>query len=248
MRKEKYTDYRKYRLNKKELLLYGSVFVIGAVLVIELMFDIWWLGVVLGLVLLPLFYKKLSAYLRDRRINSLEEEFCRFMQLTVAALAGGTTFENVFREVADSVSSEESIMKKEYYIIDRMICLNYDSRDAFSAFAVRSGSEDIKKIAAALACTSEVGGNVIRLLQSGVGALRLKQDTEMEIKRILSAPKMNHRIMSVMPFAFVFILKTMSPEYIKSLYSWPGRGIMVAVAVLIAGSWLLGEKIGKTRF
>ena len=128
------------------------------------------------------------------------------MQLVTASLAGGTSFENVFREVADNVSLEkESVMQNEFYAMDRRIRLHYDSREVFMDFAGRSGSNDIKNIALALIVTSGSGGNIVSLLRNGVSALRLKQDTEREIKRIISLPKMNHRIMTVIPFAFVFL-------------------------------------------
>ncbi len=250
MGKDKNTDYRKYRLNPKECLVYGMIFLGCAVAGFHLLFNSIFAGLIAGAFLLPLFYYKLSLYLRDRRISLLEEEFCRYMQLTVAALSGGTSFENVFREVADSVSESEgeSVMKREYYIIDRMISLNYDSREAFASFAQRSGSKDIMCIASALLCTSQSGGSVVNLLKSGVGALRLKQDTEREVKRIVSLPRMNHRILTAMPFAFVLLLKTMSPEYVNCLYVWPGRLAMMGAAVLLGASWLLGENLSKMRF
>lgn len=242
------TDYSKYVLSIREKLIYGSIFAVCTVIAAELLFGLWWSGIIAGAVLLPFFYLRLSSYLRDRRIGALEEEFALYMQLAAAALAGGTSFENVFREVADNVASEDnSIMKKEFYNIDRMIRLHYDSRDAFDEFAQRSGSKDIKSISAALLCTAVSGGNTVSLLRSGVSALRLKQDTEREIRRIISLPRMNHRIMTAMPFAFILLLRTISPEYVKCLYVWPGQLIMAAVSVLVAAAWLLGEKIGKIR-
>ena len=242
------TDYRKYLLSVKEKILYGIIFLAGTTIIMYLFFGLLWPGPVLGIGFLPLFYRKMSAFLTDRRIKKIEEEFCLYMQLVVASLAGGTTFENVFREVADNVSvHKDSIIRKEFYAIDRSIRLHYDSREVFMDFAQRSGSGDIKNIAVALMCTSQSGGNTVSLLKNGVSSLRLKQDTEREIKRLISLPEMNHRIMTAMPFALVFLLKTLAPDYVSCLYVWPGQLIMCISLFLIIIAWVLGEKMGRVR-
>ncbi len=241
-------DYRVYKLSAKEILGYGIIFMCCAALAGWLLFARVWLGLLIGAVLLPLFYKKLKGYLKDKRKARLEEEFCRFMQLTASSLSGGTAFENVFREVADAVSQEnsgQSLMEKEFYIIDRLIGLNYESTAAFEKFADRTGSRDIKSISEAIRSVASTGGDLSELLKGGVNALRLKQDTEREIRRTVALPKMNHRILTCMPFGFILLLRYMSPTYIECLYEGIGIFIMSSVALLIGLAWLLGDKAGK---
>lgn len=247
---EKSTDYREYSLSLKERLLFGLLFLLASAIAFWLLFGIVWLGIPAGLILLPLFWKKLSAYLCKRRRDILEEEFCTYMQLTAASLASGTSFDNVFREVADSkpLAGKSKYMESEFLAISRLISLNYESTEAFALFADRTGSTDIKSMADALAGTSHSGGNLVNLVRSGVEALRLKQDTEREIKRILSAPRMNQRILTFMPFAFIFLLKFMSPEYVSKLYSGAGMIVMAVVTLLLIGSFLAGEKITNVKF
>ncbi len=241
-------DYRVYQLSAKEIFGYGTVFVGGAALAGWLLFARLWLGFLIGALLLPLFYKKLKERLRDQRKARLEEEFCRFMQLTAASLSGGTAFENVFREVADAVSREksgQSFMEKEFYIIDRLIGLNYESTAAFEKFADRTGSRDIKSISEAVSSLASTGGDLSELLRDGVNALRLKQDTEREIRRTVALPKMNHRILTCMPFGFILLLRSMSPAYIECLYEGMGIFVMAAVALLVGAAWLLGDRVGQ---
>lgn len=241
-------DYREYKLSVKEFLGYGCVFLGGAVLAGWLLFARLWLGILMGTVLLPLFFRKLKTYLRERRKARLEEEFCRFMQLAAAALAGGTAFENVFSEVADTLSPEQSgksLMQKEFCIINRLIGLNYDSAVAFEKFADRTGSRDIRSIAEAVGSVQSTGGDLAELLKGGVNALRLKQDTEREIRRTVALPKMNHRILTCMPFAFILLFRSLSPSYLECLYESTGILVMVAVALLTGSAWLLGDSIGK---
>ena len=241
-------DYRVYKLSAREVLGCGLIFTGGAALAGWLLFARVWMGLLIGAILLPLFYKKLKEYLRDKRKARLEEEFCRFMQLTAAALSGGTAFENVFGEVADAVSQEnsrQSLMEKEFYIIDRLIGLHYESTAAFQKFAYRTGSRDIRSISQAISHVASTGGDLSELLKDGVNALRLKQDTEREIRRTIALPKMNHRILTCMPFGFIILLRSMSPSYVECLYEGTGIFVMALVALLIGAAWLLGDRVGK---
>lgn len=240
-------DYREYRLSVKEFLGYGCIFLGGAVLAGWLLFARVWLGILMGAVLMPLFFRKLKTCLKERRKARLEEEFCRFMQLAAAALAGGTAFENVFREVADTVLPEQSgksLMQKEFYMINRLIGLNYDSAVAFEKFADRTGSRDIRSIAEAVGSVQSTGGDLAELLKGGVSALRLKQDTEREIRRTVALPKMNHKILTCMPFAFILLFRWLSPSYVECLYEGAGILVMAAVTLLTGLAWLLGDRVG----
>lgn len=248
MTKKSVVDYRQYQLSAKELLGYGTLFIAVALSAGWLLFARLWPGAIMGAVLLPLFFRRLKEHLKEKRKARLEEEFCRFMQLTAAALAGGTAFENVFREVADTISPEQtgkSLMAKEFYTIDRLIGLHYDSTEAFRKFAGRTDSRDIQSIAEALGSVVSTGGDLAELLKGGVNALRLKQDTEREIRRVIALPKMNHKILTGMPFGFLLLLRYLSPSYIGCLYEGGGMLIMAAVALLTGLAWLLGERIGK---
>ena len=247
---EKSTDYREYRLSLKERLVFGLLFLVASAVAFWLLFGIVWVGLPAGLALLPLFWKKLSESLCRRRHRILEEEFCTYMQLTAAALASGTSFDNVFREVADTkpLAGKAKYMDTEFLIISRLISLNYESTEAFALFAERTGSTDIKSMADALSGMAYSGGNLVTLVRGGVESLRLKQDTEREIKRILSAPRMNQRILTFMPFAFIFLLKMKSPEYVNKLYSGVGIIVMAAVTLLLIASFFAGEKITNIKF
>ena len=245
---EKSTDYRKYRLSLLQILGFGAMTVLVGAVTGGLMFGNLWVGAAAGLVLSPYILKRTARWLNRRRAALLEEEFCNFMQLAAASLAGGTALENVFGEVADTVDAgKKSLMLKEFQRMDRAIRMNFDVRDVFADFARRSGCSDIMSLSAALSETASAGGDMVRLLRSCVGAMRLKQDTEREIKRVISLPRLNNRIMTAMPFAFTALLRAMSPGFIECLYSWPGNLAMIATVALTGVAWLLGEKIGEVK-
>ena len=245
--KQGLTDYRRYRLSFRERIGYGVCVLAGSVLGGWLLFNRVWLGLLIGCFLLPLFYKKCKEALCRKRKRRLEEEFCRYMQLAAASLASGTVLDRVFREVADSASSEQTgqcLMEREFRVIDRLIGLHYEAAAAFSKFAARTGSRDIQSMAEALISIQSTGGDAAELIKGGVQALRLKQDTQRDIRRTLSLPKMNHKILTAMPFIFLLLFRTMSPAYIACLYEGAGLLVTGAVALLTGLAWLLGERVG----
>ena len=157
--------------------------------------------------------------------------------------------DNVFREIADTAAHGDSrYMEREFRGIDRLIRLNYDCPEAFQKFASRTGSRDIESIAAALRTVAESGGDLTELLKNGVNSLRMKQDKEREIRRSLSLPRMNHRILTFMPFGFILLFRSVSPAYITGLYEGAGLLVMGAVTILIGLAWLLGDRVGRLGF
>ena len=245
-------DYRRYRLSGREYLLWGALFTALGAGSGFLLFQSVAAGLFIGLLLLVPFYRRLAKRFCKRRIARLEYQFCLYLQLMAASLAGGTPFEKVFRDVLSGVPagtvSGEDLIATEFLYIDNLISFHYGPAEAFSRFAERSGSADIQCMAAALSAVVSSGGNLVQLVRNAAGALRSKLDTEKEITRIISLPQMNHRILTCMPFAFLAVLRWLSPGYAEYLYTGTGLIAMLAVSFLIGGAWLLGEKLGTVKF
>ena len=245
-------DYRTYHLSRKEYFAWGCTFLAGSGLGGVLMFRNILAGLIVGLLLLFPFYKRLARQLCRRRIVRLENQFCICLQLMAASLAGGTPFEKVFHDVLSSFPSgvvgRDDLMTLEFLYIDNLISFRYAPEEAFARFAERSGSGDIQCMAAALSAVIRSGGNLTELVRNAAATLRSKQDTEKEISHIISLPRMNHRIMTCMPFVFLLILRWLSPGYTDLLYSGVGVVAMIAVSVLIVSAWILGEKLGNIKF
>lgn len=245
-------DYRTYLLSRTEYITWGSVFLGGTGLGAYLMFHNVMSGIILGLLLLVPFYKRLARNFCRRRIGRLESQFCVYLQLMAASLAGGTPLEKVFRDVLTSIpfgiSQKDNLISAEFLYIDNLISFRYDPVEAFARFAERSGSGDIQCMSAALSAVFSSGGNLAELVRNAASALRSKQDTEKEIAHIVSLPRMNHRIMTCMPFAFLITLRWLSPGYIDYLYAGAGVVAMAVVSAFIAGAWILGEKLGEIKF
>ena len=83
--------------------------------------------------------------------------------------------------------------------MQRLIALNISPEEAVEAFQ-RGPAGDIQNFSNALYESLQAGGNLVQLVRNSASALRVKYDSEDEIRSLLNLPRFNHRIMMVMPF------------------------------------------------
>ncbi len=209
-------------------------------------------GVIFSLIASPFVYIRYKKSLQKNRKEKLERQFCDILQLMSASLAAGSNIQNCFIEVTrgdvNISGNDYEIIRKEFENIQRLISLHISPQDAFYSFAKRTGSRDILSFSSALDTALCAGSNMVMLVRNTASSLRAKYDAEEEIKYILNLPKFNHRIMMVMPFVLIVMIKLLSPGYVSPLYNGKGRIIMVIVAMILLLSWYIGEKISDIKY
>lgn len=247
MRKKKLTDYSVYVYTLRDwvilaVILAALAFLFGIVFFRDVM-----VGILFALISSPFVYIRLRQYLKRKRIHKLERQFCDVLNLMAASLSAGQSLTGAINEITFDEYGDYSLIRKEFRNISRLISLNIPPEDAINVFAKRSGSKDIQSFANAMYASISAGSNLVWLVRNASGQLRVKYDAEAEIRGILNLPKFNHRIMMLMPFAMVLMMKFIAPGYVKPLYSSQGKGIMVFVALMVLISWFIGEKISDIR-
>lgn len=83
-----------------------------------------------------------------------------------------------------------------------------------------------------------------KIFQDTVEKIRQKSDVEREIATVVTAKKMEQRIMDLVPFGILFYVGLTSPEFLAPLYGNAlGAGIMTICLLVYLGAFLLAEKI-----
>lgn len=200
-----------------------------------------------SLVLSPFMFVYTRKSLKKRFDRRVEKEFSDILLIISASLSSGMRLEQCIGEIASADNSEFGLLKPEFVRMNKLISLNRTAVKAFEELAGRFDSPDIKMFSLALSEGIPAGVNQVELVRSVSTALRLKNDTGREIERTLNLPKYNNRVITVMPFAVIFIVRKMSPEYLSCLESGPGRIIMIAASVLIGASVAAGYLIGEVE-
>lgn len=251
MSRTRLVDYRTYVFSFKDWIVFTLVLVGISVMFGLVLFESVRIGIMFSLASSPYVFGRLKKYFKKRRLEALERQFCDALHLMSASLAAGMSFTGCINEIANgdlSVDGSLRLVQREFVHIQRLIALNISPEEAVDAFAKRTGSRDIQNFSNALFESLQAGGNLVQLVRNSASALRVKYDSEDEIRSLLNLPRFNHRIMMVMPFALILMMKVIAPGYVEPLYLEGARWILFLVAFLILLSWYVGEMISDIRF
>ena len=245
-------NYKRYR--DKELVLLCAVLPAAAAFFAAgyIFSENLYVSVGFSVVGVPVFLSEFIAWRRRRVSSRLEEQFADVLQAVLASLSSGQTIDQAFLDLAESSAGKRADIKmvmREVRIINQKVLMHYSFYEAFEDFAVRSGNQDIKNISEALKITGMRGGNLVFLVRNALANLRVKIETDREIRHTLALPRYNHRILTVMPFFLIFMLKTISYEYIQPLYvTGAGQIVSVCTAAAVLLAWILGDRICRVKF
>ena len=196
---------------------------------------------------LAVWYKFSRERAAKRRRLNLAVQFKNGVQALAGALSAGYSIENAFHEARRELTvmyGTEGMIVQEFLAIERQLRMSMTVEEALEDFADRSGVEDIRQLAIIFAVAKKNGGRMIQILDSTAGSLRTKQQVREEIQTLMTAKKMESRVMSLMPAGILLYMNLTSPYFLAPLYgTLIGRITMTACLGLYAGAILLAEKI-----
>ena len=112
--------------------------------------------------------------------------------------------------------------------------------------ATRSGVDDIKDFAKLISTTKIYGGNMVAVIRQTVTNLSEKYMVEEEIETVISAKKLEGKIMLLMPFLIVLYMKLTNKEYMNVIYeSTLGNVLMTTGLIIVLAAGLAIDKIVK---
>ena len=221
----------------------------------------------LGILILAwLFYRKLLAGLifspiltlllkweakrrNEIRRRRLAGEFRDGMQALASALRAGYSVENAFSQAERELTriyGDDGLLSPEFALIRRRLHMNETVEAALADLAERSGLEDIRDMAQVFAIAKRSGGRLPEILQKASGALEEKGRLEEEIQTLMTAKRLEQRLMSLMPAAILAYVGLTSPDFLAPLYQGVGGRMVMTVCLIVYGLavWL-GERIMK---
>lgn len=245
---KKQNEVKGYKENTGLVLLLSLAGMAATFAALWILFLKFYMCVVLTALFSPFIIYKVRKFLRVNYSKRLERQFCDSLVLFSGSLASGMRLEKCINEIAESTGRDYDLLRPEFQRMARLISLNWPVERAFDEFARRSGNHDIIMFATALKTGIPAGINLSQLVRSISAALRVKCDTEAEIDKMLNLPRYNNRVILVMPFAMVLIVRLMAPSYISCLESKTGFIVLCIAAGLIGLGILLGELLGDVKY
>lgn len=191
------------------------------------------------LFLIIFIYRKNKIQIRKKRINELGRQFADALNSMAFAVEVGYSMENAVAEAAKDMGmmyGADSPIVIQLEKILHKIAVNISIEQAFTELAKDIDNEDIRYFAHIFSLTKRTGGNLISVITNTAGRINKKSEVKAEIEAIVSAKKMEQKIMSAIPYGIIVYLRLTGPEFISSLYgNLIGMTIMtVSLLVCIA--------------
>ncbi len=201
-----------------------------------------------GILLMPLIGFYLYIWQQEqcrRKEQEFRGQFKESIRALAAALNVGYSVENALREAAVEMRAlykKDSRIRREY---DRMIYqmdMNRTAEQVMGDFAERVEQEDVIGFTAVFTAAKRTGGDSIQIIRNAVKDISEKVEVENEIDTLLSAKKLEFRIMCVIPMGIILYMKLAFPEFMQVLY---GNLFGGAVMSMCLGIYLAAWRIGK---
>ena len=180
-----------------------------------------------------------------KRKEKFHLQFREAIQSISAALNVGYSAENAIREAVKDLrgiyKKDEIIVRELSYMI-RQLQMNIPAEQVLREFAARVGDEDVQIFVTVFNMAKRSGGDSLEIIRNVVRQMSEKLDVEREIDTILSAKKMEFRIMTLIPLGMIGYLKISFPEFLDVLY---GNAVGVIIMSVCLGIYLVAYQMGK---
>ena len=138
---------------------------------------------------------------------------------------------------------EEPIVK-EFERIVAGLQVNQDIESLLLNLAERSKIEDIELFAEVFSINKRMGGNLIDVISETLESIGDKIEMKRQVKTLISAKKLEARIMSFVPLGIVIYMKVFSGGLLEPLYhNGIGIAVMSVLFILYISAYELAEEI-----
>lgn len=231
-------DYGEYHLQGREGALY---FLEGAAMVAMIGYFFYrsWIAC-LGLIpLLFLFLKNKKLELAKRRRQELGMQF-KDMILSVAAnQRAGYSIENAFRESyrdMEMLYGAKGLICVEIKHIMVGLDNNMVLEKLLYELGRRSHEPDIMQFADVFHIAKRSGGNMTDILAKTASVIEQKMETDREIQLMVSARKLEQKIMNAVPFLILFYVSSTSRGFFDVLYHNLAGIVVMTVCLGVYGA------------
>ena len=239
-------DYAEYHFSLKEGLL---AFLEGTVLVAMIGYFFYhsWIACVALIPVFVLFIREKKKDLAKKRRQELSLEFKDLVLALSANMKAGYSVENALGESCRDVEllyGADSPVCREVRHMLRGMENNVVLEKLLYDFGMRSHQPDIRQFADVFLIAKRSGGNLTEILEKTAAAMEQKIEVDKEIQLMISAKKMEQKIMNFVPFLIIFYIGTTSRGFFDVLYhNLIGIAVMTVCLGFYGVAYLLSKRI-----
>ncbi len=230
-------DYEHYQFGRKEIILYGLE-AVGIVLFFAYFFyrSFW---MVIPLMPVGVFVlKRKKKELSKKQQNTLKIQFKEAVLSISAGMRAGYSAENAFKEAyKDMVRmfGRQSLICRELAYLLGGMSNNIPIEKLLQSFGNRSGVEEIKEFGEIFEISKKNGGNIGQIIAQTVDIISRKLEVDREIETLISAKKLEQKIMNIVPFLILFYVDTTTKGFFDALYHNVAGNIIMTAGIAVYG-------------
>lgn len=228
------------KLTPGEWMAFTVLCVLGSILLAWIIFRVWLLAILFGIVgfFIPRFYLR---WRQRRRIDAFNRNLASAIAQLANALRAGysllQSMDNLAREMPPPISTE-------FERVVREMALGLTLEQALNNLLERVPSDDLDMMITAINIQAEVGGNLAEILDILAYTIRERVRIQGEIRVLTAQQMLAGYVLTLMPIFLGLVLFAMNREYMSVMYTTTCGWIMLGTAAfLIISGFLAIRKI-----
>lgn len=174
--------------------------------------------------------RKLYVWLRQRRINKIQEQLPDTLMMLSGSMKAGLAFtpalESVVRDGYPPLAQELALVLREQH-------LGVRQDEALEHLGQRVPILDMQLFVSAVSISREVGGNLAESLRTLADTLRRRLIMEGKVRALTSQGRLQGIVMAALPVGLVAYLTWMYPTTMAPMFNtWIGYAVIAVCAVL----------------
>lgn len=190
-------------------------------------------SVILGLVFALFGWAAPFLWLRwkkRRLLNAFENQLPDAIDMLVSAMKAGYSFQAATQFLGEELIAPAGPEFARFYDEQR---LGIDVRQALLNLQGRMDSLDLKMFVTAVLIQRETGGNLGDVLSNLADLIRGRIAMRGHIQTLVAEPKMSARFLALLPIIVFFLIKAVTPDFMRPLTENPSGRLMLGSAIIM---------------
>lgn len=185
---------------------------------------------VVALVLILILPKKTYIWMRQRRINQIQQQLPDGLMMIASSMRAGLGFAPSLESLARDV---EPPLSQEFALVLREQRMGVKMEEALAHFNDRVPVADVTLFVSAVNISREVGGNLAETMASLAETLRRRLIMENKVKSLTAQGRLQAIVMALMPVGIMAFLSFSYPETMSPMYHTPLGWAVISVAAVM---------------
>lgn len=184
---------------------------------------------------------------REQRCRQIGIQFKDAIFSVLTSLKAGFSIENAFMEARRDMEllyGKNSDISFYLTRISKGLKNSVPLEKLIFGMGKETGNTDIQDFAMVFSVAKRSGGNMTDIIQQTIEVISRKMNVEKEIEVLISAKRLEARIMNCVPFFIILYISLTSPGFFDTLYhNTFGIILMTVCMVIYCISYVLSERI-----